>query len=249
MNALIDRSVNYFLGMFDHLHLNTYNSEDGKNLHQDDYTEDCNNMIFTIQGELDKDSNRSLALEISKDISLYKNTCQKKKFEKGVKELYYKYNSSVNFGKTIENAIIKSNANRFSMDFDQYMLKGMITQLEKYINDLCSGKIKKEKTAKSNNPTNISITNNNQATANSSQNTTININNEIADAIEKTKELCLQTIQEKEVLEKLEELKNICLVKETKAKKWSKLGGFLKWVAEQGIQVASIIVPLIAKTL
>lgn len=250
MNALIDRSVNYFVGMFDHLRFKTYRSENGTNLHQDDYREDCNKMIFTIQGELDKDPNKNLAISLSKDISAYKNTYKQKNFEKGVKELYYKYNKLVDFGKIIEKAIIESNSDTLNLfnHFDRYMLQGMVAQLEQYINDLCSGKIKPKQT-KPNNSTKINIINNNKATASSDQSTSINIKNEINNAIEQTKELCLPDLQEKEVLEKLEELNNIVSTKGTSAKKWLKLKGLFKWVAEQGIQVASIIVPLIAKGL
>ena len=37
--------------------------------------------------------------------------------------------------------------------------------------------------------------------------------------------------------------------KESKGKRWAKIKDFFKWVAEQGIQVASIIVPLLTTTI
>ena len=51
-----------------------------------------------------------------------------------------------------------------------------------------------------------------------------------------------------EVLAKIQELKDIMESKESKGKRWAKIKDFFKWVAEQGIQVASIIVPLLANT-
>ena len=60
---------------------------------------------------------------------------------------------------------------------------------------------------------------------------------------------CLSIQQEKEVKEKISELEEIVKSKENKKTKWQKLGGIMKWVAEQGIQVASIILPLISKSI
>ena len=55
--------------------------------------------------------------------------------------------------------------------------------------------------------------------------------------------------KQKEVLAKIQELKDIMESKESKGKRWAKIKDFFKWVAEQGIQVASIIVPLLATTI
>ena len=37
--------------------------------------------------------------------------------------------------------------------------------------------------------------------------------------------------------------------KESKGKRWAKIRDVFKWVAEQGIQVAGIIVPLLSSTI
>ena len=82
-----------------------------------------------------------------------------------------------------------------------------------------------------------------------SSNIKVNISVEIENAIKQVEDACLPSEQEKEVLAKIQELKEIVESKESRKSKWTKIGGFFKWVAEQGIQVASIIVPLLANTI
>ena len=49
----------------------------------------------------------------------------------------------------------------------------------------------------------------------------------------------------KEVLQKLEELKQIAEEKSRKKNVWEKVKNALRWVAEQSIQVASVVVPVL----
>ena len=48
------------------------------------------------------------------------------------------------------------------------------------------------------------------------------------------------------VMDKLNEIEEIAKSKENKGKRWTKAKEILKWVAEQGITVAGIILPLLA---
>ncbi|MCM1009168.1 MAG: hypothetical protein NC485_14865, partial [Ruminococcus flavefaciens] len=52
-----------------------------------------------------------------------------------------------------------------------------------------------------------------------------------------------------QVLKKLEELENIAKSKESKGKRWQKAKEIMKWLVEQGIQVASIVVPVLASSI
>lgn len=64
-------------------------------------------------------------------------------------------------------------------------------------------------------------------------------------ARQQIKDACLSNVQEEEVLAKIQELNDIMESNESKRKRWEKIKDIFKWVAEQGIQVASIIVPLL----
>ena len=47
-------------------------------------------------------------------------------------------------------------------------------------------------------------------------------------------------------MEKIKEIEEIAKSKENKGKRWAKAKNILKWVAEQGITVAGIVLPLLA---
>lgn len=80
-------------------------------------------------------------------------------------------------------------------------------------------------------------------------NTSIEVDSKASASIDKAKEqvseLDLNNEKLQEVLQKLEELNS--MVKNTKSKeqRWEKTKGLLKWLAEQSIQIASIITPII----
>ena len=90
--------------------------------------------------------------------------------------------------------------------------------------------------------------NNPSISATASANATVDISIVFENAIKQVEDACLPDAQEKEVLAKIQELKDIMESKESKGKRWAKIKDFFRWVAEQGIQVASIIVPLLANT-
>ena len=66
--------------------------------------------------------------------------------------------------------------------------------------------------------------------------------------MEAVKESCLGPVQEAQILEKLEELKAISQEKNRRTK-WDKIKGFFKWLAEQSLQVAGWVIPLIYQIL
>ena len=74
----------------------------------------------------------------------------------------------------------------------------------------------------------------------------INIEMDIQQTIEEVKEACLGEEKEKEILTKLDELEEISKEK-SKPKRWQKLRSVFKWIAEQGLQVAGWVVPLVYK--
>ena len=95
----------------------------------------------------------------------------------------------------------------------------------------------------------VVINNNPSISATASANAAVDISIVFENAVRQVEDACLPDAQEKEVLAKIQELKDIMESKESKGKRWAKIRDVFKWVAEQGIQVASIIVPLLATTI
>ena len=60
------------------------------------------------------------------------------------------------------------------------------------------------------------------------------------------KQACLSPEEEEAILAKLDELREIAQEK-NKRTKWGKVKGVFKWLAEQSLQAASWVVPLIAQ--
>lgn len=156
--------------------------------------------------------------------------------------------SRIKFGKVVEKTINDMNE-PFTINngADKTMLEGMLNQLENYAVDLCNGKGTKTQSAKAEKLV-LNVNNSNTNTNNVSQTTEINIEVEFENAIKQVEDACLPDAQEKEVLAKIQELKEIIDSKASRRTRWEKVKGFFKWVAEQGIQVASIIVPLLTNT-
>ena len=164
-----------------------------------------------------------------------------------VSRIYHSYCSVINFDDGIKNASRYADGSGLSAgeysEATPSMLKGMQLQLERYAEVLCENK----PTTYSAVPL-IQVTNSPSVAATATANVTVDISVEIENAIKRVEDACLPDAQEKEVLAKIQELKDIMESKESKGKRWAKIKDFFKWVAEQGIQVASIIVPLLANT-
>lgn len=82
------------------------------------------------------------------------------------------------------------------------------------------------------------------ANASASAQVTVDISVQIEQTIEQVKDACLKPEEEAAILDKLDELKGISQEK-NKRTKWDKIKGVFQWLAEQGLQVAGWLVPLI----
>ena len=82
------------------------------------------------------------------------------------------------------------------------------------------------------------------ANASASAQVNVDVSVQIEQTIEKVKEACLNSEEEAAILAKLEELKEIAQEND-KRTKWNKVKGVFKWLAEQSLQAASLVVPLI----
>ncbi len=165
--------------------------------------------------------------------------------EKYVSKVYYSYSGNISFDEMTK-AIATAPQEMWNMNMYQAseeMIDGIIAKLRSYAETI----FQKREPALFSTNSNPTVVVNNIATA--TNNVNIDILLEIESAINQVKEACLPDVQEKEVLAKIQELQEILESNESKRKRWTKIKDIFKWVAEQGIQVASIIVPLLATTI
>jgi len=174
----------------------------------------------------------------------------KKLREKYVSKVFYSYSDKITFDKMTEAiATAPQEALNFSMyQASEEMIDGIITKLKAYATFLSAPKQSAENNAPSvQNKQEINFRP--QINIETKNETNITIEAVFDNARQQVEDACLPDAQEKEVLAKIQELKDIMESKESKGKRWAKIKDFFKWVAEQGIQVASIIVPLLATTI
>lgn len=246
VSFLVHKTLNYF-------NCYCFNESDikiddgGDNITESDMIADCNLFIFQLEGMLAADKNYPIIRDILNDIDKYKKRKSDESIKTAIKEIYFSYSGRIKFDKVVEKIIIDDTKDILHLNnggFDETVLYGMLRNLEDYANEVCSNKSKsvyKEKELKQ--PTQITINNSNNFNAN------VSIDVAIKNSYEKLEEACLSTEQEQLVRDKISEIEKTIKSKGNKSSIWKKLGSTLKWVAEQGIQVAGIIVPLIAKAL
>ncbi len=246
MDSLLDRTRFYFTEIdFQNIYLNTYRKS-SSSLTNEDMISDCNAIISTLEGMLAKDKNYPIVRNIIKEIEQLKKCKSRRAIREAIKTIYHTYSDRIKFSKVIEKIILEE------VDYDpivfEYkdngfskpLLDSMLKVIENYAVDICNEKPKNKTIKEQKAPTINNIIQNNNTFA-----PVIDINIQIEDAISKVKEECLPESQEKEVLCKIQELKDLLETKVSKRARWDKVKEFFKWVAEQGIQVASIVVPLL----
>ena len=173
--------------------------------------------------------------------------------QKYISKVFYSYGDYINLDKSI--IAVATRAIKTDVDIewgfkeensiDYTVVEGILRKLRVCAREILEGK--KESTKKSS-ATSVVINNNPLISATASANAAVDISIVFENAVRQVEDACLPDVQEKEVLTKIQELKGIMESKESNGKRWAKIKDFFKWVAEQGIQVASIIVPLLANT-
>ena len=174
--------------------------------------------------------------------------------QKYISKVFYSYGDYIKLDKSI--IAVATRAIKTDVDIewgfkeensiDYTVVEGILRKLRIYAQEVLEGK--KESTKKASAPS-VVINNNPSISATASANAAVDISIVFENAVRQVEDACLPDAQEKEVLAKIQELKDIMESKESKGKRWAKIRDVFKWVAEQGIQVASIIVPLLATTI
>ena len=166
-----------------------------------------------------------------------------KKMEAFLVKAYYSYGDSIKFDSVIKAIATQNSVPEMQLyKVNETMLDGILMRLRQYGETLCSANDKR--VGGSNGQT---ITINNVANANS------NISIDIAFAIEEAKQCASdEGLPDKlleEVIKKLDELAETVKQTNSKGKRWQKAKEIMKWLLEQGIQVASIVVPVLATSI
>lgn len=174
--------------------------------------------------------------------------------QKYISKVFYSYGDYIKLDKSI--IAVATRAIKTDVDIewgfkeensiDYTVVEGILRKLRIYAQEVLEGK--KESTKKASAPS-VVINNNPAISATASANAAVDISIVFENAVRQVEDACLPDAQEKEVLAKIQELKDIMESKESKGKRWAKIRDVFKWVAEQGIQVASIIVPLLSSTI
>ena len=86
-------------------------------------------------------------------------------------------------------------------------------------------------------------------TATASASATVDISAIFENARQRVEDEGLSDLQAKEILEKIAELEEIAKSKESKGKRWSKAKEIMKWLVEQGIAAAGILIPVLSESI
>ncbi len=124
----------------------------------------------------------------------------------------------------------------FKLDY-KTIKDGICEQLKNVCSNLLEEK--SELSSKSNDVLSINISNNN------SNNVSVDVSITYNEARKEIEELALSEEQTKNIIDKINELEEFQKNEKSKKTRWAKAKDFLKWVTEQGIQVAGVVLPLI----
>ena len=174
----------------------------------------------------------------------------KKLREKYVSKVFYSYSDKISFDKMTE-AI--ATAPQEVLNFNMYqvteeMIDGIITKLKSYANILIKPKpLAKDSNSSVQNKQEINFQPHiNIETKNE---TTITIEAVFDNARQQIEDAGLSDVQTQELFDKLSELEEIAKSKESKGKRWSKAKEVMKWLIEQGIAAASILIPVLSESI
>ncbi len=215
---------------------------------EENMRDDISNLISTLEGMIAVDENAPLIIDI---LSLIEEGEKAKKstsmMEKYISKVYYSYSGRIEF-----DAIIGSIANASQevlgldiFDVTKEMIDGIITKLKTYAYELSLPKQIDKSQIQNNQEINFQP----QIHVESKSETNINIEVVFKTARQKVSDEGLSDAQAKELLDKINELELLSKSSESKGSKWTKIKETMKWLVEQGISVAGILMPVMTQVL
>lgn len=230
----------YFSDEFDmYLTLFTYNTLDSYS--SEFMSQDKAKIQNFLEHIIDEDNRSGKVFEVLSLIDEGKTLSNdKQKAESFVAKVYHSYCSEIAFNDVIKGIATQHGVPGFQVyTVDSAILNGVLSNLRQYAEKLCS--VSKE--TKNSHPNTIFNINN---TANASSSVNLNISQAVEEAKHQAEDAGLPDEQFEVLMNKLNELEEIGKSKESKGKRWQKAKEVMKWIIEQGIQVAGIVVPVLA---
>lgn len=123
-------------------------------------------------------------------------------------------------------------------------IKDIIEQIQRYLETVFSNEARETVNKKT--KSNATIDFHPIISASATATNTVDISISLEQARQQAEDAGLADNQYKAVMDKLNEIEEISKIKDSKGKRWQKAKDILKWVAEQGITVAGIVLPLLA---
>lgn len=163
-----------------------------------------------------------------------------------ISKIYYAFNGKIKFDdmvKTIATAPDEAIA-IYNIQATEAMVMGVIAKLRFYANELSQVH---KRDVPIDNKQEINI--NPQISVSATNNTSINISAVFENARQQAADEGLSDEQYHIVMDKLSELEKLANSKEKRGQRWQKAKEFMKWLCEQGIQVAGILLPVLAHTI
>lgn len=245
MEEYISEVRGYYLNDFDiRLKVYTFNTRDSYT--KDYFLQDSAKIKNYLEQKIDNDANASRVFEILNLIDEGKSCSNDtKKIEEFVVKIYHSYCGEIKF-----NDVVKAIATQHGVPVmqvykaDDTILEGVISKLRQYADTICSKK-QEIQLSQPNTVFNIS----NMANAQSSSELHLSITQSIEYAKQQAEDAGLPDEQYRTLIEKLCELEKIGKSKESKGKRWQKAKEVMKWLVEQGIQVAGIVIPVLSTCL
>lgn len=193
---------------------------------------------------LSEESNLDVICKILDLIEEGERIKEKKDFYSFIKKVYFSYSEEIKLDQTIR---IIATAPQEMLKIGDYPITretvlGLVEKLRLYANKLC---MTREVDTSVENKQEINFQPQIKVVANNA--TQIDLKAIFENAQKKVEDEGLSEKQCQEVMEKLAELEQLVQNKEAKGKRWTKVKGILKWMVEQGIQVAGILLPVLAQ--
>lgn len=234
---------------FTRLKITTWNTPDTYS-----QTYEKNDKIFIqnfLEALLAQDINAAAIIEILDLIDEGEQVKHTKDlWDKYVSKVYYSYSDKIHFDKMTE-AI--ATAPQEVLNFNMYqvseeMIDGIIAKLKSYANILSKPKpLAKDSNSSVQNKQEINFQPHiNIETKNE---TNITIDAVFDNARQQIEDAGLSDVQTQELFNKLSELEEIAKSKESKGKRWAKAKEIMKWLVEQGIAAASILIPVLSESI
>ena len=171
---------------------------------------------------------------------------RKETIYKFISKVYFSYSGKIHFNKSIETiaTVPKEMIMMGQYPITQETALGLVNQLRLYANELCAPIVPSPALGNTQ-----EIHFQPQIRVDSHNETNIDITTVFENARQQAADEGLSDEQYKIIMEKLTELEELAKSKESKGKRWAKAKEFMKWLVEQGIQVAGILLPVLAQTI